>query len=103
MTLRQVANTRVDDGVLLHVSGTEWAFRVRSVSRVGRDLFVQVDLRGPEDCSVTVHIRDGIVLGLTAEAILYASCEWLRSRGTARHGYLDLAEWQAACRAADVA
>jgi hypothetical protein len=78
--------------VSLHVSGAEWRFSIASVKRMGRDLFLQIALQGPAICSLTVHVRDRIVFGVTAPRILTASCEWLLTRGAATHGYIDLAE-----------
>lgn len=76
--------------VPLHVDGVDWLFSINTVRRVGRDLFIQVDLEGPDRCLATVHVRDGIVLGTTARQILTAACEWLRVRGTALHTFIDL-------------
>ena len=78
--------------VALHIDGEEWLFSIASVKRVGRELFLQIALQGPALCSVTVHLRDRIVLGVTAPQILNAACDWLLTRGKATHGYLDLAE-----------
>jgi len=80
--------------VFLHVNGEDWAFSLSGVRRVGRDLFVQVTVQGPEVCGVTLHLRDRIVLGSTAEEILMATCEWLVERGSATHGFVDLCERQ---------
>jgi hypothetical protein len=78
--------------VSLHVGGVEWRFLVTSVTRFRRDLFIQVLLHGPEECRITVHLRDHIVLGVTARDILTAACEWLATRGGATHAYIDLAD-----------
>lgn len=92
MPTARATQTSSDSPVILHVCGVEWTFAVASVTRVGRDLFVQVQLTGPEACGVTVHLRDRVVLGVTAETILMAACNWLQARGSDRHGYVDLAE-----------
>lgn len=76
----------------LHVDGAEWRFVIESVKRIGRELFIQIGLRGPDICSMTVHVRDRIVFGVTAQQILNLACDWLLTRGSARHAYVDLAE-----------
>ena len=84
----------------LHVDGAEWRFVIESVKRIGRELFIQIGLQGPDVCSMTVHVRDRIVFGVTSAQILNLACEWLLTRGSAKHAYLDLAEsgtnWMAA-------
>lgn len=92
MQTARATQTFTDTPVTLHVCGVEWTFAVASVTRVGRDLFIQVQLTGPDTCGVTMHLRDRVVLGVTAESILMAACSWLQSRGSDRHGYVDLAE-----------
>lgn len=92
MPTAHATQTTSDTPVLLHVCGVEWTFAVASVTRVGRDLFIQVQLTGPDTCGVTVHLRDRVVLGVTAQDILMAACQWLQSRGANRHGYVDLAD-----------
>jgi hypothetical protein len=77
--------------VALHIAGEEWLFSIASVKRIGRELFLQIALRGPALCSLTVHLRDRVVFGVTAPQILNAACDWLLSRGEATHGYVDLA------------
>ena len=89
--------------VTLHVNGEQWWFSVATVRRVGRDLFVHVALQGPDVCSVTIHLRGGIVLGTTARDILTAACEWLLVRGSATQAFIDLAEQQPRWRASEVA
>lgn len=92
MLTARATNTSSEPPVVLHVCGVEWTFAVASVTRVGGDLFVQVQLTGPDTCGITVHLRDRVVLGVTAENILMAACNWLQSRGSDRHGYVDLAD-----------
>lgn len=92
MFTARATHSSSDSPVVLHVCGVEWTFAVVSVTRVGRDLFVQVQLTGPDTCGVTVHLRDRVVLGVTAESILMAACNWLQARGSDRHGYVDLAD-----------
>ena len=89
--------------VTLYVDGEQWWFSVATVRRVGRDLFVHVALQGPDVCTVTIHLRDGIVLGITARDILTAACEWLQVRGTATNAFIDLAEQQPRWLSSEVA
>ncbi len=98
MPTARVAQATPHAPVTLHVGGVEWSFAVAAVTRVGRDLFIQVQLTGPEMCGVTVHLRDRVIFGVTAEGILRAACEWLQSRGAERHGYVELsaATWMQA-------
>jgi hypothetical protein len=77
--------------VALHIAGEEWLFSISSVKRIGRELFLHIVLQGPALCSLTVHLRDRVVFGVTAPQILDAACGWLLSRGEATHGYVDLA------------
>lgn len=78
--------------VTLHVAGETWKFSITGVSRIGRDLFISVVLQGAEVCTAVVHVRDHIVLGVTARDILYRACAWLLARGGERHVYIELAE-----------
>lgn len=100
MHMQRVARPDQQNPVVLEVQGVEWWFSVAAVSRVDHDLFIQVALDGPESCLLTVHLRDRLVLGSTAQDILMAACEWLLERGSATHGFVDLAEsaqrWQPA-------
>ena len=89
--------------VTLYVNGEQWWFSVATVRRVGRDLFVHVALNGPDVCTVNIHLRDGIVLGMTARDILTAACEWLLVRGTSTNAFIELAEQQPRWLAAEVA
>jgi hypothetical protein len=90
MTTLSAVETDRQMPVTLHVDGVEWSFAIAGVRRVGRELFVQVSVEGPELCTVTFHLHDGIVLGSTAHAMLMATCEWLLKRGRARHAFIDL-------------
>lgn len=78
--------------VLLHVAGEAWRFSITGVSRVGRELFISVMLQGAEICTAIVHVRDHIVLGVTARDILDRACAWLLARQGERHVYIELAE-----------
>lgn len=89
--------------VALSVNGARWWFSVGSVRRVGHDLFVHVDLQGPDICAVTIHLRGGIELGVTARDMLTAACTWLLQRGPERHAFLDLANTPASWQASGVA
>ena len=92
MPVTTVPTSDAQSPVSLHVDGTCWWFSVASVRRVAEDLFVHVDLQGPDICSVTIHLRGGIVLGVTARDMLTAACDWLLARGTSRHGFIELAD-----------
>ncbi len=78
--------------VTLHVAGEAWKFSITGVSRIGRDLFISVVLQGAEVCTAVVHVRDHIVLGVTARDILDRACAWLLARRDERHVYIELAE-----------
>lgn len=78
--------------VLLHVDGEDWRFSITGVTRVGRELFISVMLQGRDVCTAVVHVRDRVVLGVTARDILERACEWLMRRGSERHVYIELAE-----------
>lgn len=92
MHMQRLARPDNQNPVVLAVKGVEWGFSVAAVTRVDQDLFIQVALDGPESCMLTVHLRERLVLGSTAQEILMAACEWLLERGTATNGYVDLAE-----------
>lgn len=77
--------------VMLNIAGEPWRFSISGVTRVGRELFISVVLQGAELCTAVVHVRDHIVLGVTAREILDRACEWLMARGTERHVYIELA------------
>jgi len=92
MPVTTVPTSDAQSPVSLHVDGACWWFSVASVRRVAEDLFVHVDLLGPDICSVTIHLRGGIVLGVTARDMLTAACEWLLARGTSRQGFIELTD-----------
>jgi hypothetical protein len=77
--------------VTLHVAGEQWRFSITGVTRVGRELFISVALQGAVLCTAVVHMRDQIVLGETARQILDRACDWLLTRGSERHVYIELA------------
>lgn len=76
--------------VMLSVGGCEWLFSIVSVKRVGRSVFVRVEVTGPELCVLTFHLRDRLVPGSTARRMLTAACEWLLERSVARQGFIEL-------------
>ena len=55
-----------ENPVALHIAGEEWLFSIASVKWIGRELFLQIALQGPALCSLTVHLRDRVVFGVTA-------------------------------------
>ena len=103
MIAERTIRTDGQTAVALHVDGAEWRLAIDSVKRIGRELFIQIGLQGPDVCSLTVHVRDRIVFGETAQQILGLACEWLLTRGSATHAYLDLAESGQAWTPAEVA
>lgn len=52
--------------VALWFMGSEWHLSIARVTRVAQDLFIEIRLNGPEDCTATVHVRGRFVLGVTA-------------------------------------
>ncbi len=92
MTSTQVNAIGEQPPVTLHVAGEAWKFSITGVSRIGRDLFISVVLQGAEVCTAVVHVRDHIVLGVTARDILDRACAWLLARRGERHVYIELAE-----------
>lgn len=88
---QHVAAVPVQAPVTLHVAGEAWQFSITGVTRVGRELFISIALQGAELCTAVVHVRDHIVLGVTAREILDRACAWLLARGQQRHAYIDLA------------
>lgn len=92
MTNMQVNAIGDQAPVTLHVAGEAWKFSITGVSRIGRELFISVVLQGAEVCTAVVHVRDHIVLGVTAKDILDRACAWLLARRGERHVYIELAE-----------
>ncbi len=92
MHVLRATATEAPEPVMLHVGGEEWRFSITGVTRVGRGLFISVMLQGRDICTAVIHVRDRIVLGVTARDILEHACEWLKRRGSERHVYIDLAE-----------
>ena len=92
MTAEGAIRTDGRANLALHVDGAEWRFAIESVKRIGRELFIHIGLHGPDICSMTVHVRDRIIFGVTAPQILNLACDWLLTRGSAKHAYVDLAE-----------
>lgn len=76
--------------VTLSVGGCEWLFSIVNVKRVGRSMFVRVEVTGPELCILTFHLRDQLVPGSTARRMLTAACEWLLARTVALQGFIEL-------------
>ncbi len=92
MTNMQVNAIGDQAPVTLHVAGEAWKFSITGVSRIGRELFISVVLQGAEVCTAVVHVRDQIVVGVTARDILDRACAWLLARQGERHVYIELAE-----------
>ena len=79
-----------NDAVALWVMGSEWHLSIARVTRVAQDLFIEIRLNGPEDCTATVHVRGRLVLGVTAREILERTCAWLLVRGHERDGFIEI-------------
>ena len=84
---RAAENTAVS----VWVMGCEWHLSIARVTRVREDFFIEIRLKGIEDCTATVHAHGRLVLGVTARAILERTCEWLATRGPERCGFIELA------------
>lgn len=80
--------------VTLSVGGFDWLFSIESVKRIGRSVFVRVEISGPDLCTLTFHLRDQLVPGSTARRMLMAACEWLLARDVDKQGFIEL---DAAC------
>lgn len=76
--------------VTLDIAGQRWQFSITGITRVGRELFISVMLQGADVCTAVVHVRDRVVLGITARAILDRACEWLLDRKGERHTFIEL-------------
>jgi hypothetical protein len=80
---------RIMEPVTVHVAGQAWQLSIDDVTRVGRELFVQIAIVGPEVVHVVVRAR-AIVRGRTARQILETVCDWLLKRGREDYAVLDL-------------
>jgi hypothetical protein len=74
------------------VGNDVWQLQVFGITQVGRDLFIQVVLRGPRFCTATVRARATSSARATAVQLLEAIGEWLTCADLRDHVYLECAE-----------
>ena len=75
--------------VVVHVRGCDWQLAIVGVTRVGRDLFIQMLLRGPDVVTAVVRV-EAVVRGETARKILETICAWLERRVDEPHAFLEV-------------
>ncbi len=83
----------------LTIGSESWRLHIFAVTRIGRDLFIQMSVLGPRECTVVVR-TDAVVQGVTSRRILDGVCEWLVSGDPARQVLLDLRDRPAHAEAA---
>jgi len=76
----------------LHVGADLWRMYIFGLTRVGRDIFMQVALIGPRICTVTVRAVAPIGNPATARRVLNAVHEWLQAGGDGDQAYLELTD-----------
>jgi hypothetical protein len=74
----------------LSIGSEHWDLFIFGVTRVGRDVFIQLRLLGPRECTVTVRAPSMMVQGVTVRQILDVICDWLLSGDVKPHMYLEL-------------
>lgn len=74
----------------LTVGDIRWNIYVFGVSRIGGDMFVQMALSGPRDCTVTVRARAPIGNPATARRVLAVVREWILAGEFQDQAYLEL-------------
>jgi hypothetical protein len=74
------------------VGDVRWNIYVFGVSRVGADMFVQMALIGPRNCTVTVRARAPLGNRATARRVLAVVRQWLLSGDAGDQAYLELSE-----------
>jgi hypothetical protein len=84
---RQITRSGEDASVI--VGDTVWNLHVFGITRVGREVFIQIALIGPRTCTVTVRSGCAVVHGVTGRRILDAVCDWLLSGDPRDHAYLE--------------
>jgi hypothetical protein len=72
------------------VGDVEWNLYVFGVSRIGGDMFVQMAVTGPRNCTVTVRARAPIGNRLTARRVLAVVREWILADDGTNQAYLEL-------------
>lgn len=74
------------------VGETHWNIYVFGVSRVGADMFVQIALIGPRNCTVTVRARAPLGNTATARRVLAVIRQWLIADDANDQAYLELSD-----------
>ena len=74
----------------LVVGNSRWNLYVFGVSRVGADMFVQIALIGPRNCTLTVRAQAPIGKRLTARRVLAVVRDWVLSGDQSDQAYLEL-------------
>lgn len=74
------------------VGDIRWNLYVFGVSRIGHDMFVQMALIGPRNCTLTVRARAPIGNRATARQVLAVVREWIIAGDLRDQAYLELAE-----------
>ena len=74
------------------VGDVRWNIYVFGVSRVGADMFVQMALIGPRNCTVTVRARAPLGNRATARRVLAVVRQWLVSEDAGDQAYLELSD-----------
>ncbi len=76
---------------ILIIGSQSWSLHIVGVTRVGRDLFIQLSVVGSRECLVTIRTQ-AVVQGVTSRQILDAVCDWLLSGDASERAFLDLPE-----------
>src|SRR5262245_20545424 len=76
----------------LVVGENRWNLYVFGVSRVGPDMFVQIALIGPRNCTLTVRARAPIGNRLTARRVLAVVRDWVLSGDESDQAFLEVTD-----------
>jgi hypothetical protein len=74
------------------VGEVRWNLYIFGVSRIGGDMFVQMAVIGPRNCTVTVRARAPIGNRLTARRVLAVVREWIIADDGSNQAFLELPE-----------
>ncbi len=74
------------------VGDVRWNVYVFGVSRVGPDMFVQLALIGPRNCTITVRARAPLGNRATARRVLAVVRQWIISEDPSDQAYLELSD-----------
>lgn len=87
---------RILQGTVPHatmiVDDIRWNLYVFGVSRVGRDMFVQMALIGPRNCTLTVRARAPLGNRAAARRVLAVVRQWIVSDDCSDQAYLELSD-----------